>query len=72
MIWLVLYLLLQSVLLVTLSDYRGKFKTLVTSLIMPLPTWVFLFLLMQIETPCEANPKMVMNGYCDVEPREQQ
>lgn len=23
------------------------------------------FFLIQIETPCEANPKMVLNGYCD-------
>lgn len=29
------------------------------------------FYLMQIETPCEANPKMAMNGYCDVETQEE-
>lgn len=23
------------------------------------------FFLIQIETPCEANPKMVLNGYCE-------
>lgn len=62
--WIILWLTVQVILFIRLSDYRGRGALFVWLIVMMSPTWYFFFAVLKIQVPCEENPRMYLNGYC--------